>query len=235
MNKETKAPTRFRLLKTVLVVVLVLVAAGLLLRLFPVRHKGPSALGQATASMLENLRTAIDMYFLDEGDYPSDVVTTDVDGLDKPSETLYFYLSGQEVSSPDPGKRKALREQRMGRTVYMDFHVNSLADFDSDGNYEIVDYFGNPWIYVRRPSAEEQKAAKMGDPDNGYRPWHRKMSYDLFSVGADGKTGTKWTLHSRMFEWEPSDENSFYRQATDEPEDGDKDAAGYSADDIANF
>jgi len=206
----------------VVVLVVVVVAANTMLLINAKVQQ--SARATATTSMLGNLRV-----------YPPDAETTEIDGLDKPSETLYFYLSGQEVSSPDPEKREALRKQRKGKTVYTDFRISDLADYDGDGNYEIVDYFGNPWIYVRGPSAGKEKAAQMGDPDNGYRPWHRRNSYDIFSAGADGKTGTNWTPHPDMLKLGPSDENSFYRQATDEYEDGLRGAGGYSADDIANF
>jgi len=219
----------FTLVELLVVISIIGILAGLLLPVLGTVRT--SARKTATSSMLGNLRTAIDMYFKDEGTYPPDASSQH----DKCAETLYFYLIGPEVSSPNASRRQTLRAQRSGQTVYMDFHVNSLADFDSDHYYEIVDNFGTPWIYVRGPYPGKAKVSSTGNPAENYRPWHKRNSYDLFSVGADGRTGTRWTNHSRMYEWGPNNSNSFYKQATDEYEDGLKSAGGYATDDIANF
>jgi len=219
----------FTLVELLVVIAIIGILAGLLLPVLGTVTD--SAKATATASMLGNLRTAIDMYFKDEGTYPPDATAQH----DKCSEALYFYLIGQEVSSPNASRRQSLRAQRAGQTVYMDFHVNSLGDFDSDNYYEIIDEFGNPWIYVRGPYPGKAKVSSTGNPAENYRPWHRRNSYDLFSVSKDGKTGTRWNTHSRMFEWGPNNSGSIYKQATDEYEDGLKSEGGYSADDIANF
>ena len=84
------------------------------------------------------------------------------------------------------------------------------------------DAWGGPWIYVAPGPGRQQ-------PD-------RRTSYDLYSVGPDGKTGDSWNAAGNAFELPPDDPASFYRQAADDPKDGDAaSGARYSADDIANF
>ena len=172
-----------------------------------------------TATVLSNLQVALADYHRDFGVYPPDRGDGDID---KCSEALYFYLIGSGVDSPNRNKGADLQSARRGAKAYFDFHKEYLADYDRDGHYEATDAWGQPWIYVVTGGARQ--------------PFHHPDAYDLYSVGANGKTGSTWNKNNRMFELPPDDPRSFYRQASDEPCDGDAaSGAEHSQDDIANF
>ncbi|HUW33334.1 MAG TPA: hypothetical protein VM223_17125 [Planctomycetota bacterium] len=172
-----------------------------------------------TAVMLSNLQVALAEYQRDNGVYPPDRGAGE---MDKCSETLYFYLTGSDVDSTNNSLRSELRSSRRNAKAYFDCKQEYLADYDGDGYYEMLDAWGGPWIYVAPGPGRQQ-------PD-------RRTSYDLYSVGPDGKTGDSWNAAGNAFELPPDDPASFYRQAADDPKDGDAaSGARYSADDIANF
>jgi len=185
-------------------VLLVLIVASLIPALSTKEEGGPSrrAINRRT---LSHLRTALADYHRDHGIYPPD----HGDGsIDKCSEALCFYLSGSGMD---------LSSSRSSA-----FDASILKDYDGDGYWEVVDAWGQPWIYVPAGGARQ--------------PFHHPDAYDLYSVGPDGKTGSTWKSTRDMFALPPDDPASFYRQAADEPEDGDAPSgAEFSRDDIANF
>lgn len=204
-----------KLVKIAIVVCVVLLLASFLMPIVPHGHCLP---GKALAvGMLNNLLVAIADYHRDNGVYPPDSGDGD---LDKCSETLYFYLVGCDVDSPNKELRERLRRERMNAKVYFDFKKELLKDYDGDGRWEAVDAWGKPWLYV------------FTSP---HPPFHRKTTYDLYSVGPDGKTGTAWKESRKMLKLSATDPASFYYQATDERVDGDSMAVKYPADDVANF
>ena len=106
------------------------------------RELGNSAL---TAVMHSSLTIALAEYRRDYGAYPPDREAPSLGS----SETLYLYLSGRDVESPNPVLREQLKRLRAGTKVYYDFTREKVSDYDGDGYFEAVDAFGRPWVYVR--------------------------------------------------------------------------------------
>ena len=221
----------FTLAELLVVIAIIGILSGFLLPVVgKARHHAKIALAK---SMLGQLETALADYIADHGVYPPEKAPGD---LDKPSETLYFYLVGMDITAPTPQKRKSLRKQRKNAKVYFEFMSDYLEDYDNgDGSYEVVDPWGQPWLYVRgmypgRPNT----SSGLGD-QNTKRPYHHPSSYDLFSVGPDGVTGSptpstkkKWNK-PRIYEHKPSNASSFYNLAASKYD------GGTDPDDIANF
>lgn len=211
------------LAELLVVIAAVAILCMLLLPAIPGRHRVHAKIALAK-SMLGQLETALADYTADHGAYPPEKTPA----LDKPSETLYFYLVGMDISSPNKSNQEKLRRELKDTKVYFEFMRNYLEDYDNDGNYEVVDPWGRPWIYVR--------GDYDGEPGTSRNAWplHNGDSYDLYSVGPDGRTGTptrkkKWKEDARTYEYAPDRSGSFYLQAADEYEDG------MDPDDIANF
>jgi len=216
----------FTLVELLVVIAIIGILAGFLLP--AVGNARKAAKAAATSSMLESLKTALADYFKDHGVYPPEKDDT----FDKPSECLYFYLAGADVTSPRISIRTKLQKQRATAKVYYDFASKDLADRDHDGYYEVVDAWGQPWLYVR--GAYPGKPGTSSGMGNNGKPWHHRSSFDLYSVGPDGRTGTNWKPNGRMFEYGPKNALSFYKMAGDEYADGLCTEPG-SEDDIANF
>ena len=216
----------FTLAELLVVIAIIGMLAGFLLPVVGnARHAAKITLAK---SMLSNMEAALADYFKDHGLYPPEFV----DGsLDKCSETIYFYLSGMDVDSPQSSKRDGLRNAREAVKVYFDFKQRYLEDYDDDGHYEAVDPWGQPWLYVRGMYPGKPNTAGGMSQTNHGRPYHHRSSYDLYSVGPDGKTGDidDWHDESKTFEYGMQNLRGFYFQAGDEYEDGLK------PDDIANF
>jgi len=226
-----KGREAFTLVELLVVIAIIGILAGLLLPMVNSARKAAKI--TMAASMLSSLETALAEYQKDTGVYPPEVGSGN---LDKCSETLYFYLSGLTVDSPDTGKRKAFRLERKTAKPYFDFKRDYMGNHDGDEYYEAIDPWGSPWIYIRGMYPGKASTwSRLGDPDDR-RPFHRKNSYDLYSVGPDLKTGKKFTVSGDMYKQGPSNEKGFYYQAGNEYEDGLNTAdARYSLDDIANF
>jgi hypothetical protein len=110
-----------------------------------------------------------------------------------------------------------------------------------------VDPWDHPMIYSSGKNggwADQGRVWYYGDKDCS--PRHRRDSYDMYSVGPDGKTGEdkgndKLTFQSypKCLQGDATGNQSFYRAACNDEYDGDKSApvslAPGSVDDIANF
>ena len=107
-----------------------------------VRELGRSAL---MASMHQTLSIALEEYRGDHGVYPPDREAPSLGS----SETLYLYLSGRDVESPNPVLRQQLKRLRAGTKVYYNFTREKVSDYDGDGYFEAIDPYGRPWVYVR--------------------------------------------------------------------------------------
>lgn len=214
----------------VVIAIIGILSAFLLPVVGKARHHAKITLAR---SMLGQLETALADYIADHGVYPPEKVSGK---LDKPSETLYFYLVGMDVTAGTTSKRNSLRRQRRSAKVYFEFRSDYLEDYDGDDYYEVVDPWGQPWLYIRGMyPGHPNTSSGLGDANK--RPHHHPSGYDLFSVGPDGMTGPgktkrsiirKWNS-SQKFEVAPSAGNSFYKLAAGDFE------GGMDPDDISNF
>ena len=214
----------------VVIAIIGILSAFLLPVVGKARHHAKITLAK---SMLGQLETALADYVADYGVFPPEKGSGK---LDKPSETLYFYLAGMDISSPDKSTRTTLRRNRKGAKVYFEFMRTYLEDYDDDDYYEVVDPWGQPWLYIRGMyPGHPNTSSGLGDTNK--RPHHHPSSYDLFSVGPDGMTGPGKTTRrikdawndSKKFTYKPNTKNSFYKLAAGSFE------GGMDPDDISNF
>jgi hypothetical protein len=63
------------------------------------------------------------------------------------------------------------------------------ADYNNNGLPELVDAWGWPLLY-NRAKFPGTTAFNMSEDTDG-KPWHNKGSFDLYSVGANGQTGSQ--------------------------------------------
>ena len=189
------------------------------------------------SSMISSMGMSLSQYKQDYGVYPPD----HDDVRDKCSECLVYYLGGGAVNPDKPYSDGPNDESNHLKKTYFDFKIKLLNDYDGDGWQEFVDVWKRPYIYnvgVNSGTADPPESRCPGGS-----PRHRVGSYDLYSVGPDGRTGN-------MVDYKVLDDfpncvegdigpDSFYEAACNDDFDGlttapPKDAPG-SADDIANF
>lgn len=223
----------FTLVELLVVIAIVGILASFLLPVLgKVRVEAKKAL---TVGMLNNLQVAIADYHRDTGVYPPERGIGEIDNC---AECLYFSLVGSDIDTPSSvAVRNTMRKARMFAKVYFDFKKEYLANYDKDKNWEAIDAFGNPWIYVRGsfPNKPNTAYQGIGEPlsGGGSKPFHHRSAYDLYSVGPDGKTGLSWPANVDL-KVNPGSTSSFYKNAANAKECGDSMFRG-SADDIANF
>lgn len=164
-----------------------------------------------TRTFIGKLELAISMYRIDTGQYPPD---------DEGSASLRRAL--------DPDENDAVREIPGWKGPYLEFRDNEV---NSAG--ELVD----PWhegkddtthIYVYRANRDNDSST--------FPPFHNTTSFDIYSKGSDGKTGT-----DKKEANEPED-GSYCQNDVDDDNDGiidemsaGKDKNGYLEDDINNW
>jgi len=169
----------------------------------------------ATRSLILHVAAALEKYSVDWACYPPDTIPAGTplcplatDGAPSglmapatPPEALYHCLPNPNLSRRHP---------------YLDLPKTLCADHDQDGLPEIVDGWGRPLLYNR-------PRVSSGAFDSGSDPMHRSRSYDLYSVGADGQTGTSPLPDPR------EGLAGFCKTAMDEAADGE------GEDDVANW
>ncbi|NQT20326.1 MAG: prepilin-type N-terminal cleavage/methylation domain-containing protein [Planctomycetes bacterium] len=219
-------PKHRRLGFTLAELLVVIAIIGILARmLLPVINRARQQAKITVAkSMLSQLETALADYFHDYGVYPPETGSSD---LNLPSETLYFYLVGMDIDSPNRAMYASLQRAREGAKSYVTFRATDLEDYDEDCRYEVVDPWGQPWLYIRGMyPGHPGTSSGLGNPTTR-RPFHRPSSYDLYSVGPNGTTGpAKIRETADMYRGIGT---GFYLEAANQYEDG-KDG-----DDISNF
>jgi len=192
----------FTLIEMLVVIAIISVLVGLLM---PVLHKVRMiGLRVGARYTLRQLETAIEQYCRDLGDYPPDDYREFGAGggqLDNPAECLVYFLAHQ--------------------TDYYGFKKQDLIDLDSDGYDAVVDSWGWPFIYNRRPFPGAEPSDKYGAPR------HNQDDYDLYSIGEDGRTGG--TRPRPLYDATATGIAPFFADCTDSDEDGKDD------DDLNNF
>jgi len=214
---QRKGRDAFTLVELLVMIAIIGVLVGLLFAGYWPDSRRDAKITMAR-SMLSSLEIALAEYRKDTGVYPPEVGPGN---LDKCSETLYFYLAGQDVQSSKKAVEERLRAERAAATTYFDFKKEFLADYDGDGRYEVLDSWELPWIYIS---------------GTWQRPRHNAAKYDLYSVGADGRTGRNWPTRQPSLRLGPGDPGSFYHIAADDADDGYSDGpCKDSDDDLSNF
>ena len=209
---HTRPSRGFTLIELMVVFAVIAILAGMLLAAtWTVKKRAKVA---TTKQLMIQLAMGLGQYHHTFGGYPPDTMpagtvllsfraggppTPAVDAVVSP-ESLCYCLANPFLSGGHPLAQLGRRQR---------------ADHDGDGLPEVVDGWGRPLLYnrTRFPS---------GGFDNGTNPAHHPNSYDLYSVGADGQTGTT-TLPDPG-----ADLAGFCQKAMDEPADGN------GEDDIAN-
>jgi len=154
----------FTLIEMLVVIAIISIVAAMVMP--AVQKARGRAMNAKTESMIHQIEIAMAMYETDFGVYPydnetpSDIIT---------SERLYDYLTRRwNVNGRDYGP-------------YMELKAQNTCDDDSDGiDYEIADAWGKPIYYDLNDNTTP-------NPDE---PYNNQYSYDLYSKGPDGSTGT---------------------------------------------
>ena len=153
----------------------------------------------AEKSRFKSLSMALEEYRTKHSAFPPDSGVGLHPDLDKPSECLVYYLSGASIyydsgfSPPDyPWDHEIFNvARRLGKgredlvvyPVSYEFTSEDLRDDDNDRIPELVDPWGNPYLY-------NAGGAQNGPFNQNGAPKHNKTTYDISSAGPDGEHGT---------------------------------------------
>lgn len=159
-DREKKGFTLIELLVVVAVIAVLSVLAVINFLQATERSKRTAA-----ESFVAQLQTAISMYRIDNGSYPPD---------DRGSASL------REALCPDP--TSSVYDSSSGKDAYMEFRDNQVNSYG-----ELLD----PWHKGKsdRVHIYFYKANLDGNPLTP-PPFHNRNSYDIYSKGRDGKTGS---------------------------------------------
>lgn len=187
-HAQPSGPLRaFTLVELLVVVAIIAALAGILLPALLAARTG--ARMAATSSLIRSVAAACHAFEADHGRFPP-VTSTIHSDIDKPAESLWFYLTRQTRPGVDNFNPDTYDEtdpdtydwddpviygaQRTG--PYFAAQRGQLMDYDNDGVFEIVDVWGTPLLY--NPA---------NDGIHG-GPHHNRLTFDLFSVGPNGTT-----------------------------------------------
>lgn len=198
----------FTLVEILVVAIIIGILAGILLpAVHSVRVRAQMA---ATSTLIRSIGAACHAYESDYGYFPPvglhDNAPTEPnlhEDIDKPAEVLWWFLTRQTRRAyagstvvnfnqdpsvfPGPAAGYNWDDPVIYGTrdtgPYFSVQRGQLRDFDNDGVLEIVDTWGNPLLY--NPGGGE-----FGEllPDGTRRPFHNRLTFDLFSVGPNGTT-----------------------------------------------
>lgn len=138
----------------------------------------------ATKTMIEQIKTALENYSNDFGDYPPSSPRRSKDkGINDGIESLVRCLMTTEKNGP-----------------YLQFSDKKLYDSDSDSVYEVIDDWGRPFIYLHNKDyAKGQKVSILdenlvatsvdakGSKSDKTSQYQSLSSFQIWSCGPDGK------------------------------------------------
>lgn len=162
----------------------------------------------ATKNLLAQIEAAIERFNEQWGIYPPDKLPTNTDlkyfdargaaagasayttytNSTSSSQALYYTLCNPYVCAHSP---------------YLELSDKEVETIDASTIPRIVDRWNNPFIYNRRNSLsgvtlpavftnKNGTAYDLGPFDDGTDPIHNTNSYDLWSRGPEGYSGTQW-------------------------------------------
>jgi len=224
-NPKRPSPRGFTLIELLVVMGIIAVLASMLLpAMFAVSAEAKVSY---TRGLISRIRLALDAYHKDFAYYPPDYINQGRAILDfqselgpheegctkrtittpaYPAEALYYFLCHRALTDEHP-----LLTVKSGREA-ADSNANQLP--------EITDYWGRPILYNRPafPACSDSFFNYAGNPK------HNADSYDIYSVGADGQTGS-----NDVPEFSGNTFAQFFSKAMNEASDGEGD------DDIQNW
>ena len=144
---------------------------------------GNSAKKAASKTLIEQIKTALENYSNDFGDYPPSSPRRSKDkGVNDGIESLVKCLMTTEKNGP-----------------YLQFNDKQLYDSDSDGAFEVIDGWGRPLIYLHNKDyAKGQKVSILdenltaktvdvkGTKSDKTTQYYSLSSFQIWSCGLDG-------------------------------------------------
>ena len=198
MSGPSRRARGFTLLEILVVIAVIGVLAALSFPVFASVRRGQKA--KATKVLIENLKLKLEEYCADFGDYPPSnpkLLGLPSNGTNDGIECLVRCLSTKKKKGP-----------------YYEFPEDQLKNTDSDklvsGNptdsymtgrelFELVDAFGNPFVYIHNADYDAPQKVQLGDENGGETvpvkacksaktgQFHSVRSFQLFSLGPNGR------------------------------------------------
>ena len=199
----------FTLVELMAVIVVIGIVSGVIIA--GAGYANKSAMRTRTHTTIQQVTTAIEMFYTDRGGYPPDLTcttsTTDASNDDLranqfvwPCESLWFYLAYKGTQLRTGYQRAPYIVFKSDQVITGDTKINATWD-QAPGNYKrIVDSWGNPLNY----KSYDGNSYKF--TDGTMMPRHNNKttstiwgnaSYDLCSYGADGTT---WQDRDKPFD-----------------------------------
>jgi prepilin-type N-terminal cleavage/methylation domain-containing protein len=184
-----RRPGGFTLVELLVVMGVIAVLAGMLVPIITSARR--SAKVASTKKLLSQICSAIDRYNADWGGYPPDFLSSSLPGLQFVKFTNY--TTAAPYISPTP--------EMVATAESLCYHLanpnltpkHPYLELQADTQYStltnlrpVVDVWGRPFLYNRARFPKDTS----GYADFGGDPRHNTATYDLYSVGPDGQTGS---------------------------------------------
>ncbi|MFC1805747.1 type II secretion system protein [Planctomycetota bacterium] len=184
----------FTLIELLVVVSIIAVLAGILLPAIAAVSRAAKVAG--AQSLISRIEIAANQYQKDQTHFPPDCISLGTykylnpfdgsphtPGIALPPEAVYYYLSNPFVAAKP----------------YIQFAQGAEAtDYNRNDLPEVLDPWGRPILYNRgRFPGKAYNVFNYAGPTQSStdyeaadgKPWHKRESFDIYSLGPDGTTG----------------------------------------------